>query len=246
MDDTLTLPTVSVSVSKKEAVKQMLNVKDERKRAEYDVQLLANRLAYLRAEERAASKRLQDTKKRTEAVRRAKEREANKDSTKAAHAHQLAMKEKRQQKQVQAKRRESQANLEAARKVRRLGVRGGLPRRLPLRELPVNLITTTITLTTTTTTTTMTTITTARQPKILDLQRALKNKFASATQARQEKQLGSAILNDYLTTEMKRRSASAKSVKDRHSTQVGPTYCTSCTLLRVSNVNVMIRTLART
>ena len=138
MDDTLTLPTVSVSVSKKEAVKQMLNVKDERKRAEYDVQLLANRLAYLRAEERAASKRLQDTKKRTEAVRRAKEREANKDSTKAAHAHQLAMKEKRQQKQVQAKRRESQANLEAARKVRRLGVRGGLPRRLPLRTRPAS------------------------------------------------------------------------------------------------------------
>ena len=108
MDDTLTLPTVSVSVSKKEAVKQMLNVKDERKRAEYDVQLLANRLAYLRAEERAASKRLQDTKKRTEAVRRAKEREANKDSTKAAHAHQLALKEKRQQKQVQAKEAETE------------------------------------------------------------------------------------------------------------------------------------------
>jgi hypothetical protein len=36
----------------------MLSVKDERKRAEYDVQLLANRLAYLRSEEKAAAKRV--------------------------------------------------------------------------------------------------------------------------------------------------------------------------------------------
>ena len=40
----------------------MLAVKDERKRAEYDVQLLANRLAYLRAEEAAAAKKVRSEK----------------------------------------------------------------------------------------------------------------------------------------------------------------------------------------
>ena len=52
---------------------QMLLAKDERKRAEYDVQLLANRLAFLRAEERATQKNIVDTKERTRQVQRAKE-----------------------------------------------------------------------------------------------------------------------------------------------------------------------------
>ena len=51
---------------------QMLAAKDERKRAEYDVQLLANRLAFLRTEERAAKKRIKDTKSRTRQVMEAK------------------------------------------------------------------------------------------------------------------------------------------------------------------------------
>lgn len=57
----------------------MLAVKDERKRAEYDVQLLANRLAYLRAEERAASKKVADTKKRTSDIAAAKRNSRNHD-----------------------------------------------------------------------------------------------------------------------------------------------------------------------
>ena len=51
---------------------QMPAAKDERKRAEYDVQLLANRLAFLRTEERAAKKRIKDTKSRTRQVMEAK------------------------------------------------------------------------------------------------------------------------------------------------------------------------------
>lgn len=77
---------------------QMLAVKDDRKRAEYDVQLLANRLAFLRAEERcapseaaaslkleldasipprcrgarAAAKKLEETKARTQEIKEAK------------------------------------------------------------------------------------------------------------------------------------------------------------------------------
>lgn len=58
---------------------QMLAVKDERKRAEYDVQLLANRLAYLRAEERAANKKVADTKKRTQDIAAAKKHAADKE-----------------------------------------------------------------------------------------------------------------------------------------------------------------------
>lgn len=51
---------------------EMLAAKDERKRAEYDVQLLANRLAFLRAEEAAAKKKIRETKMRTKQVVKAK------------------------------------------------------------------------------------------------------------------------------------------------------------------------------
>jgi len=61
----------------------MLAVKDERKRAEYDVQLLANRLAYLRAEERAASKKVAETKKRTADIAAAKRHAREHDAMKA-------------------------------------------------------------------------------------------------------------------------------------------------------------------
>ena len=63
---------------------QMLAVKDERKRAEYDVQLLANRLAYLRAEERAANKKVADTKKRTQDIAAAKKHAADKEKVPVA------------------------------------------------------------------------------------------------------------------------------------------------------------------
>jgi hypothetical protein len=65
----------------------MLAVKDERKRAEYDVQLLANRLAYLRAEERAAAKKVAETKKRTADIAAAKRNSRNHDQVKLMVLH---------------------------------------------------------------------------------------------------------------------------------------------------------------
>jgi len=62
----------------------MLAVKDERKRAEYDVQLLANRLAYLRAEEAAAAKKVAETKKRTADISEAKKQAKQHDQVRAA------------------------------------------------------------------------------------------------------------------------------------------------------------------
>ena len=62
-DDTLTYLTSA-----------MLEAKSQRKRAEADVQLLANRLAHLRVEQECANKRIEEANRRTKEVEGAKRR----------------------------------------------------------------------------------------------------------------------------------------------------------------------------
>ena len=57
-------------------VEAMLRAKNERRRAESDVQLLANRLAHLRAEEEKARRKIDETKKRAGEILEMKDRNA--------------------------------------------------------------------------------------------------------------------------------------------------------------------------
>ena len=64
------------TMSNDQLVAAMLRAKNERRRAESDVQLLANRLAHLRAEEEKARKKIEETKKRAGEILEMKERNA--------------------------------------------------------------------------------------------------------------------------------------------------------------------------
>ena len=72
----------------------MLEAKNERKRAQADVQLLANRLAHLRAEEEKARKRIQETERRALEIQAAKER-------KLKQKEESKKKDERQKKQLE-------------------------------------------------------------------------------------------------------------------------------------------------
>ena len=63
-------------LSNDELVEAMLQAKNDRRRAESDVQLLANRLAHLRAEEEKARKKIAETKRRADEVATMKRRNA--------------------------------------------------------------------------------------------------------------------------------------------------------------------------
>mmetsp|Transcript_5047 Transcript_5047/g.6538 ORF Transcript_5047/g.6538 Transcript_5047/m.6538 type:complete len:283 (+) Transcript_5047:124-972(+) len=93
----------------------MLSVKDERKRAEYDVQLLANRLAYLRSEEKAASKKVADTKLRARDIAQAKEKARKHDEMKNQWKQSLKAKEEANRECFRAQREERQNKLRGAR-----------------------------------------------------------------------------------------------------------------------------------
>mmetsp|Transcript_9480 Transcript_9480/g.18638 ORF Transcript_9480/g.18638 Transcript_9480/m.18638 type:complete len:260 (-) Transcript_9480:38-817(-) len=94
---------------------QMLAVKDERKRAEYDVQLLANRLAYLRAEERAASKKVAETKKRTADISVSKHNARTHDKLRAEWKAQTKAKEDANREYFNMSRQQHRSNLKDAR-----------------------------------------------------------------------------------------------------------------------------------
>ena len=63
-------------MSNQQLVDAMLRAKNERRRAESDVQLLANRLAHLRAEEEKARRKIEETKKRASEILDMKARNA--------------------------------------------------------------------------------------------------------------------------------------------------------------------------
>lgn len=94
---------------------QMLAVKDERKRAEYDVQLLANRLNYLRQEERMASRKVAETRKRAEDVAAAKRNSSNHDKLKSDWRQSCKAREDASREFFTHQRRENKAKLRSAR-----------------------------------------------------------------------------------------------------------------------------------
>jgi hypothetical protein len=93
----------------------MLSVKDERKRAEYDVQLLANRLAFLRSEEKAAAKKVQETKQRALDIAKAKEKARKHDEMKNQWKQSMKAKEEANREFFRAQREERQQKLRGAR-----------------------------------------------------------------------------------------------------------------------------------
>ena len=60
------------AMSNDQLVEAMLQAKNDRRRAESDVQLLANRLAHLKAEEEKARRKIAETQRRAKEVRNIK------------------------------------------------------------------------------------------------------------------------------------------------------------------------------
>jgi hypothetical protein len=114
------LPPASASASAsraqiERAKSEMLDLVNTRKAAEADVQLLANRLAHLRAEEQKALKRAEETRKRAEEVR----------SLKATHAAKVEAKRKAEAER-EAHLRAQQERLRQHRETRRSSLHGFL------------------------------------------------------------------------------------------------------------------------
>ena len=106
------------ALSNDQLVEAMLQAKNDRRRAESDVQLLANRLAHLRAEEEKARRKISETKRRAEEVATMKKRNALLQKKKAE--------EKQMRNQVIQREQQRVAMRRAAQRAKRSGANNKL------------------------------------------------------------------------------------------------------------------------
>ena len=102
------------AISNDELVGAMLQAKNDRRRAESDVQLLANRLAHLRAEEEKARRKIAETQRRAKEVRDIKIENARIQREKMEEKRQRQEMVQREQQRVAMRRAQQRAKRKGA------------------------------------------------------------------------------------------------------------------------------------
>ena len=115
------------AMSNDELVGAMLQAKNDRRRAESDVQLLANRLAHLRAEEEKARRKIAETQRRAKEVRDIK--------IENARIQREKMEEKRQRQEMVQREQQRVAMRRAQQRAKRKGANSKLNKMPPARRL---------------------------------------------------------------------------------------------------------------
>ena len=91
----------------------MLDAKNARKRADCDMQLLANRLAHLRAEEAKAMKKIEETKSRADEIIRLKKENATIHKKKSISSSKKNAVESEEQQMIAMRRAKARADRKA-------------------------------------------------------------------------------------------------------------------------------------